>query len=151
MKNIELSYVMVKPRFANNLDIIDEIKKRIKKQNLKIMKESYISYDRNLAKKHYQEHVGKDFYPPLEDYIVSDICYGMVVVGDNAISKIRGIVGSTKNPLEGTIRHDIPLMFQIESSTRENVVHASDSIDSAKREIEIFNQALENTENKSKE
>ncbi len=145
-KNIEISYVMVKPRFANNLDLINEIKKRIKEKKLKIIDNHYLKYDRDLAQKHYAEHVGKDFYPPLEDYIVSDVCYGMIVKGENAISKIREIVGSTKDPAKGTIRHDIPVMFNIESSTRENVVHASDSVDSAKREIEIYKIAIEREE-----
>ena len=141
--NTQQSYVMVKPRFANNKDLIIEIKNRLTKVGVKVLKEDYINYDRDLAKEHYAEHVGKDFYPPLEDYIVSDICYGMVVEGKNAISKIREIVGSTKEPAEGTIRHDIPIMFKLESSTRENVIHASDSEQSAKREIEIFEKAVE--------
>ena len=52
-KNIEISYVMVKPRFANNLDLINEIKKRIKEKKLKIIDNHYLKYDRDLAQKHY--------------------------------------------------------------------------------------------------
>ena len=90
------------------------------------------------ARKHYTAHVGKDFYPALEKYITSDIAFGMIVEGENAIEKIRELIGSTKNPAEGTIRYDIPKMLGLELRVRENVVHASDSTEAAEQEIKIF-------------
>ncbi len=135
---IEKSYVMVKPEFANKIQVIQEVKNRLIAEGIKIIKESYIQYTVEDAKKHYSSHVGKDFYPALEKYITSDIAYGMIVQGENAIEKIRELIGSTKNPAEGTIRYDIPKMLGLELRVRENVVHASDSTEAAEQEIKIF-------------
>lgn len=138
----EISYVMVKPEFANYQAVIDEVKQRLQEAGLIVTKESFLNYTSDDAKKHYAEHVGKDFYPSLEEYITSDKAYGMQVEGENAISTIRTIIGSTKNPAEGTIRYDIPLSLGLELRITQNVVHASDSADSAKRELEIFENIL---------
>jgi nucleoside-diphosphate kinase len=143
---LEKSYVMVKPEFANHPEVIQEIKNQLlsKSENtLKITKAEYIRYTSEDAQKHYAEHVGKDFYPNLEKYITSDIAYGMIVEGENAISQIRSIIGSTKNPAEGTIRYEIPKLLGLELRITENVVHASDSISSAEREIAIFENILD--------
>ena len=142
---LEKSYVMIKPEFANHKEVIAEVKKQLlEKSNhtLSILKEEYIKYTSEAAKKHYAEHIGKDFYPNLERYITSDIAYGMIVEGEDAISKIRTIIGSTKNPAEGTIRYEIPKMLGLELRITENVVHASDSSESADREIAIFEDIL---------
>jgi nucleoside-diphosphate kinase len=142
---IERSYVMVKPEFANHPEVIEEIKKQllIKSNNqLNITKTGYIRYTIEDAQKHYIEHVGKDFYPNLEKYITSDIAYGMIIEGDNVIALIREIIGSTKNPAEGTIRYEIPKMLGLELRVTQNVVHASDSTESAEREIKIFENIL---------
>ncbi|MBO5884316.1 MAG: nucleoside-diphosphate kinase [Clostridia bacterium] len=138
---LERSYVMVKPEFANNPLVVQEVKKQlVEKSNnsLTILKGEYINYTSEAAKKHYAEHVGKDFYPDLEGYITSDKAYGMIVEGENAIATIRSIVGATKNPAEGTIRFEIPKMLGWPLRITQNVVHASDSSLSAEKEIEIF-------------
>lgn len=139
----ELSYVMVKPEFANNHLVIAEVKNRLTDAGLEITKASYIQYSVEDAQAHYAEHVGKDFYPALEKYITSDIAYGMIVEGEDAIATIRKLVGSTKNPDEGTIRYDIPVMLGLEHRVRENVVHASDCVESAEKEIAIFENNIE--------
>lgn len=142
---IEKSYVMVKPEFANHPEVIEEVKKQLlsKSDNkLNIIKSEYINYTSKDAQEHYAEHIGKDFYPNLERYITSDIAYGMIIEGEDAIAKIRAIIGSTKNPAEGTIRYEIPKMLGIELRITENVVHASDSPASAEREIAIFENIL---------
>ena len=142
---IEKSYVMVKPEFANKPEVVEEVKKQLcekAKSKLTILKGEYIRYQKEDAKKHYAEHVGKDFYPNLERYITSDIAYGMIVEGENAIAEIRAVVGSTKNPAEGTIRYEIPKMLGLELRITENVVHASDSVAAAEREIEIFEDMI---------
>lgn len=142
---IEKSYVMVKPEFANKPEVVEEVKKQLcekAKSKLTILKGEYIRYQKEDAKKHYAEHVGKDFYPNLERYITSDIAYGMIVEGENAIAEIRAVVGSTKNPAEGTIRYEIPKMLGLELRITENVVHASDSVAAAEREIAIFEDML---------
>ena len=137
---IEQSYVMVKPEFANNKQVIAEVKKRLQAKGIVILEESYINYDEKRAKMHYHEHVGKGFYPELEKYITSDKAYGMKVQGENAIAVIRALAGSTKNPEPGTIRYDIPKALGLERRITENVVHSSDSPESAKLELAIFEQ-----------
>lgn len=136
----QTSYVMVKPEFANHSKVIGEIKGRLKLNGLEIVDEAYIKYDKARARRHYAEHAGKDFYPNLETYITSDKAYGMIVEGENAIALIRQIVGATKNPAVGTIRHDIPQYLGLEERVTQNVVHASDKPESAKVEIEIFKE-----------
>ena len=139
---IETSYVMIKPEFANNSSVISEVENRLTNAGLKIEEKGQIKYTADDAKQHYSAHVGKDFYPELEAYITSDVAYGMVVSGENAIAKIRELVGATKNPTEGTIRHDIPKQLGLELRITQNVVHASDCVEAAEQEIKIFHNIL---------
>ncbi|MBQ7351571.1 MAG: nucleoside-diphosphate kinase [Clostridia bacterium] len=139
----EVSYVMIKPEFANYPEVITEVEKRLTTAGLTIEEKGQIRYSEESAKKHYVAHVGKDFYPELEKYITSDVAYGMVVSGENAIAKIRELVGATKNPAEGTIRFDIPKQLGLELRITQNVIHASDCPESAKLEISIFHNILQ--------
>ena len=142
---IEKSYVMIKPEFANHPEVVEEVKNQLlskSRNKLNILKSQYIRYTTEDAQKHYAEHIGKDFYPNLERYITSDIAYGMIIEGKDAIAQIRSIIGSTKNPAEGTIRYEIPKMLGLELRVTENVVHASDSTASAEKEIAIFENML---------
>lgn len=145
-KRIQESYVMVKPGFANLKNVIEEIEKRLIDANLKIIEKGFIYYNKDMAKQHYYEHVGKDFYQNLEEYITSDKAFGMIVEGDNAILKIRSMVGSTSNPQKGTIRYDIPLLLGRKPEITANVIHASDSQEAAKKEIQIFKDYIEKTQ-----
>lgn len=86
------------------------------------------------AKFHYAEHEGKPFFGELVDFITSGPVVAMVIAGENAIKAVRGLMGAT-NPLEsvpGSIRGDFAL------SIGENIVHGSDSEESAAREINNF-------------
>ncbi len=136
----QTSYVMIKPEFANKYIVILLIKEKLAENGIRVDEESYIQYDKEHAKKHYAEHVGKSFYPNLEKYITSGKAYGMVVSGENAIEKIRKLCGSTKNPEHGTIRRNIPRLLGLEVRVTENVVHSSDSPEAAEREIAIFHE-----------
>lgn len=141
----EICYVMVKPEFANDRKIIGQIQRRLylgQGDGLTLIKADFVRYTAEDARKHYAEHVGKAFYPELETYITSDVAFGMIFEGENAIARIREMVGSTKNPAEGTIRHDIPKMMGLELRITQNVVHASDSMEAAKRETAIFEEIL---------
>ena len=80
----ELSYVMIKPEFANKAEVRAEILKRLENAGLEIIEQEMITYSAEDAKAHYVEHVGKDFYPELESYITSDVAYGMIVGGATA-------------------------------------------------------------------
>lgn len=90
--------------------------------------------DAALADEHYAEHVDKPFYPPLKDFMTGGPLVALVLAGDQVIDVVRGLVGSTdgRKAVAGTIRGDLSL------SNRENLVHASDSPDSAKREIALW-------------
>ncbi len=134
----ETSYVMVKPQFANYGAVIREIMKRLKASGMEIVDSALIQYGKEEAKLHYSALVEKPFYPELEKYITSDYAYGMVVRGEDAIATIRALVGATKNPEPGTIRYDIPERLGWDLRITENVVHASDSVENAKKEIEIY-------------
>jgi nucleoside-diphosphate kinase len=156
---MQKTYVMIKPHFANYKIVVDEIKKRLLNLGVKITTEGFIKYDKNSAEQHYAEHVGKPFYPELERYITSDKAYGMIIEGENAISQVRSIAGATikkdketgelRLPDEGTIRRDIPKLIGEECRQTENVLHSSDSEESARREIEIFKKLLKKTNQKS--
>lgn len=129
---MERSYVMIKPGF---LKYENQIIKRLNKIGAKVTHKKIIRLDDEILARHYAEHVGKDFYANLVDYMKSGEVLAMCVEreGDNLVSDIRAIVGSTKDPAPGTIRHD----FGIGEVTR-NVIHASDSPESALRELKIF-------------
>ncbi len=150
----QISYVMVKPHFANNKQVVDYVKQRLADAGLKIEAEAEIKYDRSMAQKHYAEHFrgsyenAKGFYKELEDYITSDVAYGMKVSGEDAIATIRSLVGSTIKidketgdkilPAKGTIRYEVPVMLGEEHGMTANVIHASDSDEAAARELELF-------------
>lgn len=68
---------MVKPEFADNEFAILEIRKRLREAGLKILDAAFICYDKESARRHYAEHVGKGFYQELEDYITSGKAYGV--------------------------------------------------------------------------
>ena len=86
------------------------------------------------ADRHYAEHVDKDFYPPLRDFVTSGPLVAAVLEGDEAVDVVRAINGATdgRRAAPGSIRGDLSL------SNRENLVHGSDSEQSAKREIALW-------------
>ncbi|MFD0277118.1 nucleoside-diphosphate kinase [Kitasatospora sp. NPDC127111] len=92
------------------------------------------TFDRATLEQHYAEHVGRPFYEPLLEFMTSGPSIALIVEGEEVIRGIRMLAGAT-NPLEagaGTIRGDYATI------TRENLIHASDSPESAEREIKIF-------------
>ncbi|MET8541601.1 nucleoside-diphosphate kinase [Kitasatospora sp. NPDC036755] len=92
------------------------------------------TFDRATLEQHYAEHVGRPFYEPLLEFMTSGPSIALIVEGEEVVKGIRMLAGAT-NPLEagaGTIRGDYATI------TRENLIHASDSPESAEREIKIF-------------
>ena len=141
----ELTYVMVKPDYANNEAVIRMVRNKIMQAGFKIELEGFVQYNIDAARKHYAEHVEKPFYPNLEKYITSDRAFGMVVSGENCIDAIhdKTFMGSTKNPSEGTIRYNgFALMGYLdrdpEINGTQNVAHSSDAVTAAQKEIAIF-------------
>ena len=151
---MERSFVMVKPKFADRPEVIEYVKKRLTDAGLKIVSGEYKSYSTEKAQEHYAEHFrgsyenAKPFYKTLEAYITSGKVYGMEVVGENAIARIRELVGSTIKtdketgaqilPAKGTIRYEVPLMINEPHDITENVIHASDAPSAGERELAIF-------------
>jgi nucleoside-diphosphate kinase len=90
--------------------------------------------DAELADQHYADHVEKAFYPPLKAFMTSGPLVAVVLSGDEVIDVVRAMIGATdgRKAAAGTIRGDFSL------SNRENLVHASDSPESAKRELALW-------------
>ncbi len=131
-ESIERTYFMIKPDGVSR-GLIGEIISRIEKRGLKIVGMNFGVIDENTAKEHYKEHIGKPFYEELIRYITSGPSLSLSIEGKNAVKIMRILNGST-NPIDasiGSIRGD----FCIE--TGRNLVHASDSIESADRELKI--------------
>ena len=125
--------MLIKPD-AVRRGLIGEVLGRFERKGLTVVALDQRTIDGETADRHYAEHVERDFYPPLRAFITSGPLVAMVLEGDQAIAVIRGINGATDGRVAaaGTIRGDLSL------SNRENLVHASDSAESAAREISIF-------------
>jgi nucleoside-diphosphate kinase len=129
----ERTLVLVKPD-AVRRGLVGEVLGRFERKGLRIVAMDQRNIDGDLADRHYAEHVERDFYPPLREFITSGPLVAMVLEGDEAIAVVRALNGATdgRAAAAGTIRGDLSL------SNRENLVHASDSAESAAREIAIF-------------
>ena len=129
----ERTLVLVKPDAVRRA-LAGEVIGRFERKGLAIVAMDLRQIDGATADRHYAEHVGKDFYPALRDFITSGPLVAMVLEGDQAIGVVRLLVGATDGRVAaaGTIRGDLSL------SNRENLVHASDSPESAGREISLF-------------
>jgi nucleoside-diphosphate kinase len=129
----ERTLVLIKPD-AVRRGLIGEVLGRFERKGLTLVALDQRTIDGATADRHYAEHVERDFYPPLRAFITSGPLIAMVLEGDQAIAVVRGINGATdgRAAAAGTIRGDLSL------SNRENLVHASDSAQSAAREISIF-------------
>uniref|UniRef100_A0A7C3UJH2 Nucleoside diphosphate kinase n=1 Tax=Geoglobus ahangari TaxID=113653 RepID=A0A7C3UJH2_9EURY len=130
---MEKTFVMIKPDGVQR-GLIGEIISRIERKGLKIVAMKMLRISKELAKKHYAEHQGKSFFDSLISYITSGPVVAMVIEGKEAVKVVRSLVGKT-NPIEaspGTIRGDYAM------DVGRNVIHASDSIESANREIALF-------------
>ncbi|HUN30658.1 MAG TPA: nucleoside-diphosphate kinase [Trebonia sp.] len=125
--------ILVKPDGVRR-SLTGEVIARIERKGLKIVALEMRTIDRDTAQAHYAEHAERPFFPGLVDFITSGPLVAIVAEGESAIPAFRALAGKT-NPVEsapGTIRGD----FALEVS--ENIVHGSDSPESAEREIKIF-------------
>jgi nucleoside-diphosphate kinase len=129
----ERTLVLVKPD-ALRRGLLGEILSRFERKGLTIDALVVRTMDAELADQHYAEHVERDFYPPLKEFMTNGPLAALVLSGDEVISVVRALVGATdgRKAAAGTIRGDLSL------SNRENLVHASDSPDSAKRELALW-------------
>jgi nucleoside-diphosphate kinase len=130
---MDRTLILVKPdAFARNLT--GEIIARFERKGLRIAALRYMTMDRALAEQHYAEHQGKPFFEELVSFITSGPLVAMIMEGADAVKAARQVIGAT-HPLDaapGSIRGD----FAIELG--QNMVHGSDSWESAEREAKLF-------------
>ncbi len=127
------TFAMVKPDGVQK-GLVGEIISRFEKKSLKIVALKIMKITPEIAEKHYGEHKGKPFFADLVKFITSGPVAAMVLEGENVIPTVRTMMGAT-NPQDaapGTIRGDYALTVD------ENIIHGSDSPESAMREIGIF-------------
>ncbi|RYM05393.1 nucleoside-diphosphate kinase [Sporolactobacillus sp. THM7-7] len=135
---MERTFLMVKPD-AVRRGLIGTIVSRFEAKGFKMIAGKLMVISDDLVKKHYQEHEGKPFYDDLIDFMTSGPVFAMVWEGEDVISLSRTMMGATdpKKALPGTIRGDFATLVN------RNVIHGSDSPESAKREIKLFFNADE--------
>jgi len=127
------TFAMVKPDGVEK-GLVGEIISRFEKKGLKMVALKMMKITPELAEKHYSEHKGKPFFADLVNFITSGPVVAMVLEGENVIPTVRTMMGAT-NPQDaapGTIRGDFALTID------ENIIHGSDSPESAMREIGLF-------------
>jgi nucleoside-diphosphate kinase len=130
---VEHTYVMVKPDGVRRA-IVGEVIARFEHKGLKLEKMRMLQIDKATAGRHYAEHTEKPFFGELVEFITSGPVVAMEWSGESAVSVARTLMGPT-NPAEappGTIRGDFGLIMT------DNIVHGSDSVASAERELGIF-------------
>ncbi len=125
--------VLLKPDTVRR-GLVGEVLGRFEAKGLTVVAMDLRTIDGDLADQHYAEHVERDFYPPLREFVTSGPMVALVLEGDEAVEVVRGLNGATdgRKAAPGTIRGDLSL------SNRENLVHGSDSPESAEREIKIW-------------
>jgi nucleoside-diphosphate kinase len=124
---------MVKPDGVRRR-LVGEVIKRIESKGYEILEMRLLTIDESLAQKHYAEHVERPFFSELVSFITSGPVVAMVVEGPDAVGGMRQIMGAT-NPIEaatGSLRGDFATLIG------ENIVHGSDSPESAEREVNLF-------------
>jgi nucleoside-diphosphate kinase len=130
---MERTLILIKPdAFARSLT--GEILARFERKGLKLVAMNLITMSRELAERHYAEHAGKGFYEELVTFITSGPLVAMVLEGEQAVSAARQVIGAT-DPLQattGSIRGDFAI------AVGQNMVHGSDSPESAAREVALF-------------
>jgi len=129
----ERTLVLIKPD-AVRRGLVGEVIGRLERKELAIEAMVLRRMDAALADQHYAEHLDKAFYPPLKEFMTGGPLVAMIVSGDSAVEVVRALTGATdgRKAAAGTIRGDLS------RSNRENLVHASDSTESAKREIALW-------------
>ncbi|GAA0347593.1 nucleoside-diphosphate kinase [Bacillus carboniphilus] len=130
---MEKTFLMVKPDGVQR-NLIGEIVARFEKKGFQLVGAKLMSIPRELAETHYGEHKERPFFGELVDFITSGPVFAMVWQGENVIATARQMMGSTnpKDAQPGTVRGDYAV------TVGKNIIHGSDSPESAEREISIF-------------
>jgi nucleoside-diphosphate kinase len=130
---MDRTLILVKPD-AFERGLTGEIVARFERKGLKIVAMQHMTMGEAMAKQHYAEHEGKPFFGELVEFITSGPLVAMVLEGEQAVTAARQVIGAT-NPIEaapGSIRGDFAI------AVGQNMVHGSDSPESAEREAKLF-------------
>ena len=129
----ERTLVLIKPD-AMQRRLAGEILGRFEQRGLSVRAAKLVQVDRDLAERHYAEHTEKPFFDELVEFITSSPTLALVLEGDSAVAVVRTTMGATDpvNAAPGTIRGDLALAMP------DNLVHGSDSLESAGREIALW-------------
>ncbi len=131
--SIQRTLVLCKPD-AVQRGLVGRIISRFEDKGLKIVGMKMLMVDKDLAHRHYQEHINKPFFSELVSFITSSPIIAMAIEGENAVEVVRGLIGVTnpQNAAPGTIRGNFGM------NLTKNLVHGSDSLASANRELSLF-------------
>lgn len=130
---VQRTFFMIKPNGVER-GLVGEIIRRMEQRGLRVLGLKLMSVSTDLAEAHYEEHRDKPFFGELVEFITSGPVVAMVLEGERAIPVVRTMMGAT-DPIDaapGTIRGDFALLMG------ENIVHGSDSPESAEREIGLY-------------
>jgi nucleoside-diphosphate kinase len=130
---MERTLILFKPD-AVQRRLAGKLLTRLEDRGLKIVGMKMLRVSKELSARHYAEHVNKPFYPLLEQFITSGPVVALVAEGPQAVAVVRGMMGPTNGAQAspGTIRGDYGLSRQM------NLMHGSDSIEAARREIDVY-------------
>ena len=133
----EQTLILVKPDGVKR-GLVGEVIARVERKGYKVSNLKMLTADRALLTQHYAEHEGKPFYEPLLEFMMSGPIVAMVAEGERVIEGFRKLAGTTDPTTAepGTIRGD--LARDMGTKVVQNIVHGSDSVESAQREIKIF-------------
>ncbi len=129
--------VLIKPDGVNR-GLIGEVISRIETKGYSVIALKMLQADRSILEQHYAEHAGKTFYEPLVEFMSSGPIVALIAEGNRVIEGFRSLAGATDPTVAapGTIRGD--LARDQGTKVVQNIVHGSDSVESATREIDIF-------------
>ena len=133
----ERTLVLIKPDGVKR-GLVGEVISRIETKGYSIVALKMLQADRSILEQHYAEHAGKSFYEPLVEFMLSGPIVALIAEGNRVIEGFRSLAGATDPTVAapGTIRGD--LARDQGTKVVQNIVHGSDSVESANREVEIF-------------
>ncbi|MCU1523435.1 MAG: nucleoside-diphosphate kinase [Microbacteriaceae bacterium] len=137
MSNVEETLVLVKPDGVSR-NLTGEILRRIEAKGYQLVDVKLVQAERELLAKHYEEHLGKPFYEPLVEFMESGAIVALRIAGERVIEGFRSLAGTTDPTLAapGTIRGDLGRDWGLK--VQQNLVHGSDSPESAARELALW-------------
>ena len=137
MSNVEETLVLVKPDGVSR-NLTGEILRRIEAKGYQLVDVKLVEASRELLAKHYEEHLGKPFYEPLVEFMESGAIVALRIAGERVIEGFRSLAGTTDptTAAPGTIRGDLGRDWGLK--VQQNLVHGSDSPESAARELALW-------------